>query len=174
MPFIKKPVAFDSINFLPGFPSLSAYACNPWDSGKVAGACASTPVQIARQPSTMPASTFIARAMLEAGVAPPQLNNMMRRGVVPGALAGIARQHLKGMGFASDGGSSDDGYKMTRLGGGCGCGGSCGGCGDDHKHGGGLGFALSDITSDPMAWLSANAVPLAIGAGLAYFIFKRR
>lgn len=180
MPFLKKPVAFDSINFLPGFPSLSAFSCNPWDTGHVAGACASTPVQIARQPSTMPASTFMARAMLEAGVGAPKFDRMMRRGVVPAGMAGIVQQlrGIGGGGYAGDGGSIGDGYRITRLGGGgrgaggCGCGGKCGGCSTDHSHG--LGFALSDITADPMAWLSSNAIPLAIGAAAAYFIFKRR
>lgn len=175
MPFVQKPVAFDSINFLPGFPSLSRFGCNPWNTGKVAGSCPDGPVNISREPIPVPASQYIARAMLQAGVAPPAYNNMFKRGIVPGQLAGIMAQ-LRGIGNpggSGDGGSIGDGNTgPTRLGGlgGCGCGGSCGCGGHDH----GLGFALTDITSDPLGWLQSNAVPLAIGGALVFFLFKRR
>jgi hypothetical protein len=176
MPFLRKPIAFDSINFQPGFPSLSVFSCNPWDtSRRLDGACASEPVQIARQQSTMPASFYIQRALIEAGAAPAAVNNMMKRGIVPAALAGIAgiRPQLRGLGWGGDGGSIGDGNTgATRLGG-CGCGGkTAGGCGCG---GHGLGdFSLTDITSDPMAWLKSNVVPLTVGAAVAYFVFKKR
>lgn len=193
MPLVKKPVAFDSINFLPGFPSLSRYQCNPWKIADSAGACADSPVNISREPNMLPASVFIQRAMLQAGVAPPAMKNMMARGIVPAALAGIVRQaHLHGSGGA-----------LLGLGHDCGCG--CGGHGDC---GGGLGgasgsvgvggsagssygfdggdegtnygptrlgaFDLTAITSNPVQWLQDNALPLALGAGVAWFIFRRR
>jgi len=144
MPFVEKPVAFDSVDFLPGFPSLSVYGCNPWNRDLRAGACASPPSVVGREKAQLPATVAMSRAMLEAGIGPASFMSEMQRGIVPAALSG------------------------------CGCGGSCGGCGDDH---GGMGaYGLPDfsaVASDPFGYITSNLFPIALGAALV-FMLKRK
>ncbi len=133
MPLVARAVAFDSVGFLPGFPSDSAYQCDPWSTSRKMGGCADAPQVVGREAGTSQAGAAIARAIAEA------------RG-------GSATVNL----------------------GGCGCGGSCGGCGS-HEHGlGDYGIpALSDVTGDPVGYLRSNAFPIVLGALAVYLIKKR-
>jgi hypothetical protein len=166
MPFVNKPVAFDSINYLPGFPLDSVYSCNPWDTNpNNPDACSVLPMSLARSAGRMPASLPMQAAMIAAGVAPASRSMMFHKGIVPAQL------------------------------GGCGCGckgsGSCGmgrGGSDHHVHGGGPGgwsnpfqpgvaglgdFPTSFAPADLMAWAQANAAALGIGFALAWFLKRK-
>lgn len=187
MPLIQKPVAFDSINFLPGFPSLSRYGCNPWNRFNTAGACPSDPINVSNEPSPgMSASAYISRAMAEAGVSSPVIDRMVRSGVIPASLAGIVGQLgrkrmivglrgsggalIEGLGGGGGGASISDGGDAI---GECQCGGR-GGCPGAETCGATRLGDLTQLTTDPVGWVTGNAMPLAIGFGLAWFFLKRR
>jgi hypothetical protein len=77
MPLIQKPVAFDSIDFLPGFPSLSKYDCNPWSTAFKAGACATPPTVIGRERNAnIYAGDIMARAIASSSNRPAQIEGL--------------------------------------------------------------------------------------------------
>jgi hypothetical protein len=181
MPLIKQPVAFDSLNYLPGFPSLSKFDCNPWATNVQEGACGNKLVDISRQSGTAPAQVAIQRALTAAGYGSGQSQFAQRRGIVPAALAGSGGS-LLGLGFTDRyadiyDGSMDSSYSGFRGLGGCGCGGSGGSCGCDDGHHHGMGDISSDLTAaiaDPMTWAKNSILALAVGAFAGYMIGHRR
>lgn len=176
--FVAKPVAFGSINFLPGFPSDSVYSCNPWKTDSAAGSCATPPTSIGRESNVLPAGDAIAQALRDV------TGRMSLAGLGGCGCKSKAKQHhsttLVGVGSVDD----------------CGCGGSCGGCGSGapvyqgdgvsgagggggfhYHHHSGLGdFGVPDlatVTADPLGYLQSNAFPIVLGALVVYLIKKR-
>lgn len=173
---IEKPIAFESLDFLPGFPTLSKYTCNPFSTFYRAGACANPPQTVGRERTGPYGFDAMVQAIKAAG------------GVVPnysGGMSGLGKagdRHIRHDHFISGLGASGRSDRHARFTtdltaasafrprhgteglGGCGCGGSCGGCG------GGLGqFDASSI----MSWISANWMPLAIGGAAVWFLKRR-
>lgn len=155
MPFVAKPVAFDSINFLPGFPGNSRYSCNPWSIEFKAGACAVGPTAVGREP----AGVMDARAMALAILAASNSHGPVRLSGLGGASE--VRVHSREI------------TGRTRLGslaGDCGCGGRCG-CGEEVPRWAGMGdLSVASVTD----WAKANWVPLLVGGGLVWFLKRRR
>lgn len=153
MPYMAKDVAFGSIGFQPGFPSLSQFSCNPWSTSATSGACPTAPVALARERAALPATDVVRRAMLEVGAGPFDYNYAMAQGIVPASLAGISDDNLPMVGgLAGDCG--------------CGCGGSCG-LGD---------YGVPDfnaVMADPLAFLKSNLFPMALGAALLMLVKRR-
>ena len=180
MPLMERPVAFGSINFLPGFPSLSVFGCNPWKRDMKAGACANPPSTIGREKAALPATVAMTQAMLEAGVGPDSFISDIQRGVMPAALAGLGAgsdgsimHHNRARGGIHALGANDNGWEHhhgNEGGGGCGCGGTCGGRGGGLS---GLSESFTALTSDPMGFLQDNALAIAIGAAVV-FMLKRK
>lgn len=183
---IEKPIAFESLDFLPGFPTLSKYTCNPFSTFYRAGACANPPQTVGRERSGPYGFDAMVAAIKAAGGQVPNYSGkqLAGLGMNPG---GHADRHIRHDHFISGLGSEHGGvyhragryegnfppastsrndhpnYK-ARLGG-CGCGGSCGSCG-----GGGLGaFDASSI----MSWVASNWMPLAIGGAAVWFLKRR-
>lgn len=169
---IEKPIAFESLDFLPGFPTLSKFACNPWSSNFKAGACANPPVAIGRERGPLNGWPAVQAAIRAAGGTVPSVTGLGGGG--RGGDRHIQRLRLSGAGGHADRHRADYGYQAGTLRndvpgyraklGGCGCGGSCG-CGG----GAGLGFDASSVTS----WVTANWMPLAIGAAAVWFLKRR-
>lgn len=159
MPLMEKPVAFGSVNFLPGFPSLSVFGCNPWKQDMRAGACANPPSVIGREKAALPATDAMTRAMLEAGVGPDSFIADIQRGVMPAALSGVGGS-----------GSASWEHHHANEKGGCGCGGKCGGCGGGLS---GVAETFAELTSDPMQFLQDNALAIALGAAVVWMLKKK-
>ena len=151
MPLVARPVAFDSINFLPGFPSDSAFQCDPWSTNRAQGACVDSPTVIGRERGTSQAGVAIAAAIAAA------------RGAAPVSLG-------------SCGGSCGCG---GTCGGGLGSGDHGGGHSHPHHDGPMKGIGdygipdFSTVAGAPLDYLKANAFPIVLGA-LAVFLIKKR
>jgi hypothetical protein len=149
--YLQKAVDFDSINYLPGFPSLSLYSCSPDSWNPETGGCSALPVAVGRELAPVSDATSMALAVVQAQ------NKMPAR---LGSAHGDRHRRV-GMGVAAHERNRNRGM------GGCGCGGSCGGCGD---HGPiGMGMAWTDIVT----WLESNWMPLLIGGGVVWFLKRR-
>lgn len=149
--YVDRPVAFDSINFLPGFPSDSVYQCDPWSTTRGEGACAGSPTVIGREQGVNPASMAIARAIAAARNAPAS------------GLSGCGGSC--GCGGTCGGGMGDDGgaYGSTSR-------------SHQHHHASIGDFGLPDfstIAADPVGYLKGNAFPIVLGA-LAVYLIKRK
>lgn len=184
---IEKPIAFESLDFLPGFPTLSKYTCNPWGTNFRAGACANPPQAVGRERMAPYGFDAMVQAIKAAGGVVPNYSGKMLAGL--GAAEHALSRHIRhehfmsGMGGGEHGGahhgrSGAAGYEgnwptastsrndhpnyKARLSG-CGCGGSCSSC---------SGMGAFDATSI-MSWITSNWMPLAIGAGAVWFLKRR-
>lgn len=162
MAYINRPVAFDSINFLPGFPGNSDYSCNPWDMTAEAGACAVSPVAVGRETSPISDATAMALSALAAGSKAPM------------GLSGSDRS-ARFRRVALSGGGERDYHRrsggVAGLGDSCGCGGRCG-CGQEFV---GMGqIDLSSTMSTITTWVEANWMPLLVGGAVIWFLKKKR
>jgi hypothetical protein len=158
MPFVAKPVDFDSINYLPGFPSLSKYDCDPFSWNKATGGCKTSPVAIGRERKGVIDAQALLAALQQTGAKAPS---------ILGGL-GESMHRRVGTGIHGVGAASGSGSLHRRRGMGCGCGGSCGGCGDK-------GLGQIDLTSMTgiLSWLESNWMPLAIGAGVVWMLKRK-
>jgi len=157
--YVQRPVAFGTINFLPGFPSDSVYQCDPWSTTS-AGRCADGPSVIGRETGNYQAGAAIQRALAEVTGRPSLAVGELAVAAAPQ----VAHHHdsLSGIGD-------------------CGCGGKCGGCGSGaaHHHDSLMGMGayglpdLATVTADPLGYLQANAFPIVLGALAVYLIKKR-
>ena len=163
--YVQRPVEFDSINYLPGFPSLSVYSCDPFSWDTLTGGCAGGPVAIGREKAGVNDATAMALAIVGAAAkSPVRLWSSGSRG---------GDRHARPMHLSGQHGADHHHYVDARGSGGrrfahlngCGCGGSCGSCGGPM----GLGFDMTTITT----WLMANWMPLLIGGGVVRFLKRR-
>lgn len=178
---VEKPIAFESLDFLPGFPTLSKFACNPFSTNFRAGACANPPVAVGRERTPLNGWPAVTAAIRAAGGVVPSYTGIS--GLAMGEKS--ARHHrdehlmLRGLGAHDTGRHHYEGnwpsastlrndhprYQAPHLSG-CGCGGSCSSC-----SGSGLGFTLDPASI--MSWVTANWMPLAVGGALVWFLKRR-
>jgi hypothetical protein len=149
--YVQRPVDFDSINYLPGFPTLSLYQCDPFSWNGATGGCAAAPVAVGRELAPVSDATSMALAVLQAQ------NKLPVRLGSSGSRSDRHRSRL---------GSSNRADRHLRGLDGCGCGGSCGGCGSP------MGLGAFDWTSI-ITWLESNWMPLLVGGGVVWFLKRR-
>jgi hypothetical protein len=170
MPFVARPVDFDSINYLPGFPSISKYDCAPDSWNPLTGGCNNPPVSVGRERRGVIDAQALIAALQQAGAKAPSILGGL------GSAGSYGYHRRVGTGIHGIGAAAGSGSLHRRRGMGCGCGGSCGGgggcgCGDKSP----MSLGQLDLTSMAgiVTWLESNWMPLAIGAGVAWMLKRK-
>jgi hypothetical protein len=169
MPFVAKPVDFDSINYLPGFPSLSKFSCDPFSWNALTGGCKTPPVAVGRERKGVIDANALLAALQQTGAKAPSILGGL------GGPGGSGFHRRVGTGIHGVGGASGSGSLHShRRGMGCGCGGSCGGgCGCGSKSAMGLGQIDLTSMASIVSWRETNWMPLAIGAGVVWMLKRK-